>query len=83
MKGHLHRGDAWQLVVDARRDPLTGKRRQITRTVRGSRRDAQPALVQLVAQVDGEGAPARTATTVGELLERWFELADLLPNTAR
>ncbi len=84
MKGHLRRrGDAWQLVVEAGRDPLTGTRRQVTRTVRGGRREAQRALAQLVAQVDGEGVPAKAAKTVGELLERWFELADLSPNTAR
>jgi integrase len=50
VKGHLRRrGGAWQLVVDAGRDPLTGKRRQITRTVRANRREAERQLTQLVA----------------------------------
>ncbi len=86
MRGHLRRqGRSWQLVVDVGRDPLDGKRRQLTRTFHGTKREAESELAQFVAQVSNEGAPGSRATTVGELIERWWEhtLPDLSPNTAR
>jgi len=44
MKGHIRRRSkgSWTLWVDLGRDPETGKRKQQTLTVRGSKRDAEP-----------------------------------------
>jgi integrase len=72
-------------VVDVGRDELSGKRRQITRTVHGTRREAESALAKLIAQVSSEGSLGSPATTVGELIERWWQHVqpDLSPNTAR
>ena len=51
----------------------------------GSRREAESELAKLIAQVSSEGMPGAPATTVGNLIERWWEhaLPDLSPNTAR
>lgn len=38
--------------AESGRDPVSGKRRQISRTVRGSKRDAEKVLNALVADAD-------------------------------
>lgn len=77
------RGAAWQLHVYVGRDPLTGKKRWATRTVRCGKREAQRALAAMVAEVD-RGGLASTSATVGELLDRWLEHEsdDFSPKTA-
>jgi integrase len=79
MRGHKRFKDgSWRLIVDAGKDPMTGKRRQIFRTVRApnTRAGAQAAdveLARLVVEVtSGETAPS-AQITVGELLVRWVE----------
>ncbi len=45
MKGFMRqRGSSWEFRVFLGHDPLTGKQRYATRTVRGGRRDAQREL---------------------------------------
>jgi integrase len=56
----------WEIRAFAGRDPLTG-------TFRGGKRDAERALAALVASTGKESNAA--SMTVGELLERWYELA--------
>jgi integrase len=65
------RGDSWRIVVDAGTDPITGKRRQLTRTVRGAKRDAEAAKAAMLTQV-AEGRAVRTGATLTELLEAWY-----------
>jgi hypothetical protein len=71
--------NSWELRVYAGTHPETGQRRQVTRTVRGSRTEAQRELRSLVALANV--APTVGArTTLGELLERWFAASE--PNWA-
>lgn len=64
--------DVWELRVYQGIDTKTGRQRYATRTVHGSRRDAERALEDLIAEVDH----ARThAGTLADLLERWFTAA--------
>jgi integrase len=63
--------------VFAGRDPLTGRKRWLSRQVRGQTktawREAKKIEAQLLEQVDrGEHRGSRTRT-VGELVERWLE----------
>ena len=85
MKGFMRqRGSAWDLRVYLGKDPVSGKQRYVTKTVRGGKREAQRVLNAMV--VDAErGLIARTNTTVGELLDAWLELAtpDFSPKTVR
>jgi len=62
----------WELRVRAGRDPLTGKHRQISRTFRGSGRQASKALARLVTEAQ-DGSHAGSDKTVGELLDRWID----------
>ncbi|MEA2506801.1 MAG: hypothetical protein QOH48_1419 [Actinomycetota bacterium] len=63
--------NSWQIRVYAGTDPETGQRRQLSRTVRGSRTLAQRELRTLAAFANlGPAVGART--TLGDLLDRWF-----------
>ena len=55
---------SWELRVYRGTDPETGKRRYATRTVRGTKRAAQRALVDLVDDVAARLAHARASTTL-------------------
>ncbi len=75
MTGFLRqRGSSWELRVYAGRDVVTGRKRWVTKTVRGGKREAQRALAAMVADNDRR-AHSHTNATVGELLEEWFALA--------
>ena len=71
------RGGSLQVQVFAGRDPLTGRKRWLSRQVRGQTkaayREAKKVEAQLLEQLDrGEQRGSRTRT-VGELVERWME----------
>ena len=75
MSGFMRqRGSSWELRVYAGRDVVTGRKRWVSRTVKGGKREAQRALAAMVAKAD-RGALTHTTATVGELLEEWFALA--------
>ncbi|MGH3733567.1 MAG: tyrosine-type recombinase/integrase [Acidimicrobiales bacterium] len=84
MRGGLRENSpgVWEVRVEAGRDPVTGKRRQISRTVRGTKREAQRVLNALVAGADlGQGSG--TKATFGQLADQWLALVDndLSPTT--
>jgi integrase len=85
MKGSMRqRGSAWELRVYLGADPVTGKQRYATKTVRAGKREAQRLLNEMKVEAE-RGLATRTTATVGELLDRWLELAreDFSPKTTR
>jgi integrase len=62
------------LVVDLGRDPLTRRRRQLSRTVRGTKREAERELAALVNEVS-DGQETNSNATVADVLARWLDLA--------
>ena len=83
MPGHItKRGKgSWAVVVDLGRDPTTGKRKQLWRSVKGSKREAEALLVHLLAQRENgiDTPPGRI--TVAEYLQQWLSVY-AQPNTA-
>lgn len=73
----------WEVRVSLGTDPHSGRRRVKTRTVTGTRRQAQAALTALLGEVEA-GLRAGSDATVGVLLDRWMEGAapDWSPRTA-
>jgi integrase len=72
-RGHIrpHSDGKWRLYAYAGTDPVTGRRRQVTKVVVGSRKDAERALTRLLAEVDG-GAHPTGDHTLGEVLDAWL-----------
>ena len=76
--------NSWELRVYRGTDPTTGRRRWATRTVRGSRTEAQQELVDL-ARVANVAPVVGARTTMTELLERWYGVSyvNWVPTTTR
>ncbi|MBP9052666.1 MAG: site-specific integrase, partial [Ilumatobacteraceae bacterium] len=86
MKGSMRerRPGAWELIVQLPCDPVTGIAKQLSRTVRGTKRDAQRALAALVTEVSA-GKISSSTTTLNQLLVQWLDLvsAQLAATTVR
>ena len=59
----------WELFVQAGVDPVTGKRRQVSRVFRGNLRDAKKARAELLTEAE-KGRHTGTAATVDQ---RWSD----------
>ena len=73
----------WELIVQAGRDPLTGRHRQVSRIFRGGLREAKAARVALLAEVQ-QGRHSGTNATVDVLCAEWLlelERKDRSPRT--
>ena len=62
---------AWELIVEAGRDPVTGRRRQVSRIFNGNVREAKKARAALLTEV-GKGRHTGTRVTVDHLFEDWI-----------
>ena len=73
--------NSWSVILDLGRDPVTGKRRQLWRSVKGPKREAEALLVQLLHQRDTgiDVPPGKLSVT--EFLQRWLATY-ARPNTA-
>ena len=74
MRGTLKKRSehSWTIIVDIGRDPATGKRRQQWHTVRGSKREAEKRLAELLYQMDTGGYIKPLKLTLGEFLRQWL-----------
>jgi integrase len=74
--------DSWELRVSTGRDPVSGRYKQVTKTVRGNKTQARKALAELANEVH-RGRHVGTDATLGTLLERWLEQVEgeLSPTT--
>jgi len=66
-----HKPGSWLLRVDIDRDPVTGKRRQLSRVVHGTRRQAERELDDFKLEVRSRG-PVKSSMTLTDLFERWL-----------
>jgi integrase len=74
MPGHIRkRGrSSWTVIVDLGNDPTTGKRRQLWRSVKGPKREAEGLLVQLLHERDTGVERPVGKLTVAKYLEQWM-----------
>jgi integrase len=85
MKGFMRqRGTSWELRVYLGADPVTGKQRYSSKSVRCGKREAQRTLNEMIVAAE-RGAMVRTTATVGDLLTEWIEFAapDFSPKTEK
>ena len=65
----------WEVIVEAGRDPLTGRRRQVSRTIQGTVREAKKMRAELLTEA-GLGQHSGADATVDYLHREWLrELA--------
>lgn len=73
MSGHIRRrGDHWYVVVELPRDPRTGKRRQRTFRVQGTKRDAERLLREKLHAFDHGTHVEPNTMTVADWLKKWL-----------
>jgi integrase len=89
MRGHIRRrgANSWELKFDAERDPATGERKIQYVSFRGSKREAQMKLAELVAAV-GKGvyvepSKATVAEFVRTRVDQWEAAGDISARTAQ
>ncbi len=74
----------WEVRFEAGRDPVTGRRRQLSKRVHGNKRHAQQALNVMVVEAEA-GRYDGTSATFEQLANKWLALVenDLSPTTLR
>ena len=74
----------WEIRIHIGRDPVTGRKTYLSRSVRGTRDDADRLCARLLLE-HGDTTADSWTVTVAELLDRWLALAerDLSPATIR
>ncbi len=75
MKGHIKQRSkgSWTIVVDAGKDQETGKRRQQWHTIKGTKRDAQRALREMLTAVETGTYVKPSKLSLGEWLSQWLD----------
>jgi integrase len=63
---------SWTVIVELGADPVTGKRRQLWRAVKGPKREAEALLVQLLHERDTGVERPVGKQTVAAYLNRWL-----------
>jgi len=73
--GHIRQRspDSWELRYSLGTDPATGKRRTVTTTVRGKRRDAEKELRRFLTLVDTGEHVEPTRMTLQAWLSKWLD----------
>ena len=74
MRGHITRRakDSYTIVLNLGTDPETGKRRQQWVTVRGTKKEAERRLSELLNQLDTGTFVKPRRIAVGEYLQKWL-----------
>lgn len=73
MRGHIRQRSAGSYTIYLELDPLTGKRRQETFTVRGSLDDAEQELTRLLRARDTGDVVEENKISTGDFLRRWID----------
>lgn len=79
------RGNSLEVIVYQGRDPVTGRSRKVSRTVRGTDKAAMLRARQVELDLAGENHEGRVrdgaGATFGQLMDRWLEHAQIEEST--
>ncbi len=75
MRGHLEKRSkgSWTIVIDRGKNPVTGKRERIYKSVEGPKREAEKVMTELLYQLQTGTYIDPTNITVGEYLIQWLK----------
>lgn len=72
-RGYIRqRGASWSITIPAGKDPVSKKYRHVSLTVKGSRKDAEKKMTELLHQLDTGSYMQPGKSTLAEYLERWL-----------
>ncbi len=85
MKGHVYKRSkgSWTIIYDLPADSITGKRRQKSQTISGTKRDAERALREILLSVEQGAYIKPNKITLGEWLNQWCESFVVMNTTPR
>ena len=88
MRGHIRkRGkNSWTVVVSLGRDPETGKKKYQWHSVKGTKKDAERVMADMLHRLDTGGFVKPAKMTVGEFLRQWlrdYVASNVRPATAQ
>jgi integrase len=85
MKGHIYQRakGSWTIVYDLPMDTVTGKRRQKSQTIKGTKRDAERALREVLLSIEQGSYVKPNKITLGEWLDQWCESFVVMNTTRR
>jgi integrase len=88
MRGHIVKryknSDSYSIVINLGVDPATGKRKQQWISVKGTKKDAEKKLAELLHQIDTGSFVTPKRITMSEYLEQWLRdycVPNLAPRT--
>ncbi len=73
MLGHVRKRRTWEFIVDIGRHPLTGRRRQKSKSGFATKKEAESALRELIRYIEGGGDPCPERISLAAYLYRWLE----------
>jgi len=75
MKGHIYQRakGSWTIVYDLPMDTVTGRRRQKSQRVKGTKRDAERALREVLLSLEQGSYVKPNKIALGELLRQWLK----------
>ena len=75
MKGHIRQRakGSWEIFYDMPDDTVTGRRRQKSQTVKGTKRDAQRVLREVLISLEQGSYVKPNKVTLGDWLRQWLK----------
>jgi len=73
MRGHVRKRHTWEFIVDVGPHPVTGKRRQKSKSGFASKREAESALHEFIRYVEAGGDPCPERITLAAYANRWLD----------
>jgi hypothetical protein len=73
MRGHVRKRRTWEFIVDIGPHPVTGRRRQKSKSGFATKREAESALHEVIRYIEGGGDPCPERIRLAAYLSRWLE----------
>ncbi len=73
MRGHVRKRRTWEFIVDVGPHPVTGGRRQKSKSGFASKKEAESALHEFIRYVEGGGEPCPQRVRLAAYLDQWLE----------
>jgi hypothetical protein len=73
VQGHVRKRRTWEFIIDISHHPLTGRRRQKSKSGFATKREAESALHEFILYVEGGGDPSPERISLADYLHHWLE----------